>query len=363
MQESDFLAGDENYVFSEKSGKVSWQSPSNLAIIKYWGKYGNQLPRNPSLSITLSKAVTQTAINYSFERRRKKSSLNFLFHGQENRAFSQRISRFLSALIPYFPFIRQTAFSISSENSFPHSSGIASSASGMSALALCLCSIENQLKQSEEHALESSFFWKASFIARLGSGSACRSVFPSFAFWGETPHYKDSSDLHAIGIENYSKIYDGLRNDILIISKSEKTVSSSEGHRLMTSNTYAKARYRQAFNRIEELAPILRSGDLHDFGKLLESEALTLHALMMTSDPSYLLLEPNTIRVLSTIRAFRRDTGIPVFFSLDAGPNVHIISFEKDKHEMPSLLSELMPYSENGMIISDSIGIGPVPLL
>ncbi|MEO0341187.1 MAG: hypothetical protein AAF242_18485, partial [Bacteroidota bacterium] len=113
-------------------GTVSWQSPSNIAIIKYWGKHGVQLPRNPSFSFTLSEAHSKTSLRYEAKKEfNHEISLQFLFHGQPQPSFEEKIKKYFSSLLPYFPFIQQLHFTISSENSFPHSAGIASSASGM----------------------------------------------------------------------------------------------------------------------------------------------------------------------------------------------------------------------------------------
>ena len=363
MHTSDFISSSEDYKISQKNGSVAWQSPSNIAIIKYWGKHRNQLPKNPSLSITLAKAYTETTISYQIDKKRHGLNLEFLFDGQEHLPFTKRIERYMVQLEKYFPFISHSHFKISSKNTFPHSSGIASSASSMSALALCLCSIENEIYPHNEIMNVSLFLRKASFVARLGSGSACRSIYPSFVLWGKSKFWQKSSDLYALGVDDYHDTFNDLRNDILIISTSEKSVSSSQGHQLMKTNPFAQKRYQQADRRIGELQSILRNGDVMEFGTILESEALTLHALMMCSDPSYLLLEPNTIEAINKIRQFREDTGIPIFFSLDAGPNVHIVSFANDRNKIKSFLEEISGLSQHESIISDSIGSGPIKLL
>ena len=341
----------------ETSGKVGWQSPSNLAIVKYWGKYGRQLPSNPSLSITLSEAHTRTQIEYEVDNKRKDTEIQFSFEGVENNQFKNRIIKFFSSIEEYLPFLIHSKLVIKTENSFPHSSGIASSASGMSALALCLCSIEREL-EPEGLNDKSFFFRKSSFISRLGSGSACRSVYPYFGLWGEADSVKASSNLYATPFEDFDPLFKSLRNDILIVSTKKKSVSSSAGHQLMKDNVYASTRFSQATHRTNELITLLSKGDIAAFGEMLESEALTLHALMMASDPSYLLMEPNTLSAISQIRRFRKEKGIPVYFSLDAGPNIHIISFEDNRSEIEKLLSELEQYAVEGRILKDKIGIG-----
>ena len=353
LEISDFIPEKKSFLVT--SGSVGWESPSNLAIVKYWGKHGVQLPSNPSISITLSEARTKTQLTFDYDPTRKNLDLTFYFEKVKNPAFEKRVRTYLVSLQDYFPFLAQSRLVIHSENTFPHSSGIASSASGMSALALCLCSIEKDLGIEID---EPYFFQKASFISRLGSGSACRSIHPNFALWGQSEYFTESSDLYAKPLHDFHEVYNGLRNDILIVSKKEKSVSSSAGHALMKNNPYRQIRFSQASSRIGELSKVLKNGDVRSFGKLLESEALTLHALMMASDPSYILMEPNTIAVLNEIRSFRVETHVPVYFSLDAGPNVHIISFEENRSDVVQLLDRLMPFSEQS-ILNDRIGQGP----
>ncbi len=289
-------------------GRIVWRSPSNLAIIKYWGKHGQQLPRNPSLSFTLSASCTDTALDWAFkETPGNDIDLAFFFHGEENEAFRAKTLAFLEKLTPQFPFLRQLSLTIHTGNSFPHSAGIASSASGMSALALCLCSLEDRLfgTLQEPDAVDI----KASYIARLGSGSACRSIFPHAAVWGATPALPGTSDEFAVAAgELLHPTFKDFHDDILIVSSSQKAVSSSAGHALMDGNPYAEARYAQARTRLSSLINALRTGDLEIFGKIAEDEALTLHALMMCSNPSYLLLEPYSIALIQKLRAYRAET-------------------------------------------------------
>jgi diphosphomevalonate decarboxylase len=360
LRRKDFFADADVQSIKEKKGQVTWQSPSNLAIVKYWGKYGEQLPSNPSLSITLSNSLTETQIDYHFDPKRQKNEIDFCFEGIRNKSFADRINKFINSLSSFFSFLTHSHFAINSRNTFPHSSGIASSASSMSALALCLCSIEKSIVDNNQVVVDRAYFLrKASFISRLGSGSACRSLYPSFALWGETNNYSHSSDLYAIEVADFHPVYSGIHDDILIVSELAKSVSSSVGHSLMEKNPYASQRFQQASDRIGRLKNVLINGDVGEFGKILESEALTLHAMMMASDPSYILMEPNTINVMNAIRSFRLDTGLPVFFSLDAGPNVHIISFSDNRAQVSNLLIDLKSFANRGAIIEDRIGEGP----
>lgn len=344
-------------------GSVTWKSPSNLAIVKYWGKYGDQLPKNPSVSFTLENAVTETTLEYKAkENTDQQISLDLFFHDESQPEFAKKTAQFLERLTPVFPFLRQLDLTIRTQNSFPHSAGIASSASSMSALALCLCSLEDNLFQTLGE--DNDFDRKASFIARLGSGSACRSIYPYMALWGQHSEVSGSSDLYAIPFEeNLHPVYQSFHDDILIVSSDEKAVSSSQGHSLMDHHPYAEVRYNQARQNIHFLLESLRNGDLEAFGRIAESEALTLHALMMASNPGYILLHPHTVTLIERVRQFREETKHPLYFSLDAGPNLHLLYPESIIHEVrPFIESELLPFCEDQYYLPDWVGEGPEQL-
>ena len=342
-------------------GRITWRSPSNIALIKYWGKYGQQLPQNPSLSLTLAASCTDTMLEYEFreEPSDDRIDLEFYFHGEANDAFRAKTLAFLESLLPVFPFLTQLKLTIQTGNSFPHSAGIASSASGMSALALCLCSLEDILFQTLHDP--AAFDRKASYIARLGSGSACRSIFSHAAVWGETPLVPGSSNEFAVPVgDQVHEIFKDFHDDILIVSQEEKAVSSRDGHALMDGNPYAEARYKQARQRLSALMDALKTGDLPAFGKIVEDEAMTLHALMMCSNPSYTLMRPNTLEILERIQNYRTRTGNPVYFTMDAGPNVHLLYPGDIVHEVRAFIEEeLKQFCEDGYVQQDWVGEGP----
>ena len=341
---------------------IIWRSPSNLALIKYWGKYGRQLPRNASISFTLQEAYSETALRYQPKPSDGNISLSFAFEGQPNAAFEQKIQRFLSSIQDRFPFLGDYHLDIRSHNSFPHSAGIASSASSMSALAVCLCSMERALGSTLDE--EAAFWQKASDIARLGSGSASRSVYPHLAVWGATPLVEGSSNEYAIPYsEQVHPMFRTFHDDILMVSRKEKSVSSTAGHALMEDNPFAAVRYEQAHLNMEQLLGALKTGDLDTFGRIVEQEALQLHALMMTSNPSYILMEGNSIELIKRVRAWRQSTGHPLYFSLDAGPNLHLLYPDDVANAVTTFIQEeLLALCEGGEYLRDVVGPGPVQL-
>ncbi len=345
----------------DKGGKVGWQSPSNIAIVKYWGKFGLQLPRNASISFTLKEAQSQTTIQYK-TKSQKGMSFHFLFEGKEQPHFSDKIGKYLHALLPYFPFLEFLDMHIESSNTFPHSSGIASSASAMSALIMCLIDIEQQFSEKPKH--QDHILQKASYLARLGSGSAARSLFPYAASWGLNDSIAGSSNYFASPLSGHiHKVFKSYHDSILIISGKEKAVPSRAGHELMENNPFAMVRYSLAKANISKLMDILNKGDLEGFCQVTESEALQLHALMMTSEPSYMLLEPQTIGAIKAVRSFRKETGIPVCFTLDAGPNLHLLYPDENADQVKDLIiNELVSYCHQKQWINDQLGEGPSKL-
>jgi diphosphomevalonate decarboxylase len=151
---------------------TSWEAPSNIALIKYWGKEDIQIPKNPSLSFTLSSSVTKTSVNFK-PSNSENFDFDFFFDGTLRPDFNPKLLTFFKNIEHYIPWINGYKLIIKSNNSFPHSSGIASSASAMAALSLCLMDLENYLFPKMSEAF---FYQKASFLARLGSGSASRSI-------------------------------------------------------------------------------------------------------------------------------------------------------------------------------------------
>jgi diphosphomevalonate decarboxylase len=365
-------------------GKVGWASPSNIALVKYWGKKGKQIPQNPSISFTLSECRTETFVTFE---KADRFGFSFFFEGKENPAFGAKIERFLLENQAFFPFINQLHLKVESRNSFPHSSGIASSASSMSAFVMGLIEIENLLigqsafRQAQrpslakvpEPAVPESHrrvegpinMQKASFFSRLASGSAARSVFPAMALWGKTETYEGSSDEYAVSLSEYiHPVFKTFHDSILIVSGETKSVSSRAGHALMEGNPYAPARYAQANENTKNLLSALKSDDLDTFINITESEALQLHALMMCSNPSFILMKPNTLSIINEIRAFRNETRIPLCFTLDAGPNVHLLYPESEAEKVEQFINDnLAAYCVDNKWIADHVGDGPKKLL
>lgn len=340
--------------FRKSQGIVTAKSPSNIALIKYWGKHHEQIPANPSISFTLNQCYSDTELSYQPRKNQgEKFSVRFLFSGKEQPEFIPKILNFFERILPYCRYLPNFDFTINTKNTFPHSSGIASSASSMSALALCLIQLEQKSRflSDQQDPLQ-----RASFLARLGSGSACRSIYPGLALWGAHESIKGSSDLYAIPYPyEVHKTFTNYRDTILLIDTGVKKISSSQGHVLMNQHPYARQRFDSVRKNFERFIIILKEGNLEAFGEMIEHEALSLHAMMICSQPYFLLMKPDTLHVIEKVRDFRAQTGKPVYFTLDAGANVHLLYPAEEKDAIKSFIEkELLKHCQQGQCIEDS---------
>lgn len=330
---------------------VAWSSPSNIAIVKYWGKLPGQIPASPSVSMTLDQCRTNTEMAIQ----KGPFSVDFSFEGNQEAKFAERIKRYLTELSSRMPWINDYSFVIKSENSFPHSTGIASSASAFSALALCLTSIQNQITPLSEI----TFYKEASLLARLGSGSACRSIYPGFAAWGQDETNETFSDHYATPIKHDSRL-SKLVDTIIVISQKEKRVSSSKGHSLMTNHPYAEARFLQARHSFRDSIQAIANGNIDLFNDITISEGLTLHSLMLSSTPPFMLFEPETVTIINLLLALKSRNETPFTFTLDAGPNIHLIYDESDSSYMnENVIFKIKNLFPGILFINDKMGGGP----
>lgn len=348
----------------KKSGHVFWESPANIALIKYWGKLRGQIPMNPSLSFTLRKSVVHIAMDYKKVDQGAGGLRDFCLDGRPNEKFGQRIGMYIDQMKTHYAFLNDTVLEIDSHSTFPHSAGIASSAAAFSALAMALGSIENEL--GGHSGMGSDFLQKTSFAARLGSGSACRSVYGGFTVWGKSQHLAGSSDHYAIKLHDAEihPVFRNIHDAVLIVDDTEKKVSSSAGHALMNGHDFRESRIAQAEKNLGNMLHALKTGDEKIFVDIVENEALTLHGLMMSSWPGYILLKQGTISLIEKIRNFRIENKINLCFTLDAGPNIHMVYLDKDALKVRQFISEeLLVHCKNSYWVDDGVGSGPIQKL
>ena len=344
----EFL-GNSQFHISNKA--VSASCPSNIALIKYWGKYENQIPANPSISYTLNHCRTNTSMEFFAG---EEFSVQTFLAGNEEQKFAEKIEKYFKNIEQYLPWILKGKYIIKTENTFPHSSGIASSASGFGAIAKCLMNLDDIFSGNSDSNFKTK---KESFLARLGSGSASRSLYEGLVVWGKTEEVEGSSDLFAVPYNNNEihPIFKNFNDWVLLIHEGQKSVSSTVGHGLMNTNPYAERRFQEAHENFTKLKTILATGDMEGFIKLVEHEALTLHAMMMMSEPAFILMQTGTLQVINKIWEFRKITGLALFFTLDAGANVHLL-FPNDidnKRITDFITTELIPLTQKGGVVKD----------
>ena len=287
----------------------------------------------------------------------KKAEFTLFFEGKVKEEFKPKIAEFFKRIQEYCPYIFDYKMTINSENSFPHSSGIASSASGLSAIARCLMSLEQEINPDLSLAFINK---KASFLARLGSGSASRSIEGPLVVWGNHPEIEGSSDLFGVKFPyKVHSVFENYQDAILLVDKGEKQISSTIGHKLMHNHPYAENRFKQANENLAKMSTILQEGNIKQFINLVESEALTLHAMMLTSNPYFILMKPNTLEIINKIWEYRQKKNSNICFTLDAGANVHVLYPLDEKEAVNQFIeNELSKYCQKNQYICDATGLG-----
>jgi diphosphomevalonate decarboxylase len=182
--------------------------------------------------------------------------------------------------------------------------------------------------------------------------------------WGEHKEIAGSSDLFGVAFDgDVHPVFETYQDTILLVDKGEKQVSSTVGHDLMHGHPFAEHRFAQAHGNLSKIRKAFADGDIAAFIEVVESEALTLHAMMMTSLPYFILMKPNTLEVINRIWQYRAKTGIPVCFTLDAGANVHVLYPENDKVAVLQFIkAELLAFCQDNQYICDEVGKGALNL-
>lgn len=321
--------------------KVTIRAGSNIAFVKYWGvaDAALNLPLNSSISMTLADAHTTTTVAWD-ETGRQTSDIVALDGVSLPSTAASRITRHLDRIRQLAGVSRRAT--VVSCNNFPTASGIASSASGFAALTVAAC-------QGLELELDSN---RLSGLARLASGSASRSLFGGFVVW-ERGVDNGSSTAHQFAPAEH---WD-LRDVVAVVSQAPKKVSSEGGHRLAASSPLNNARVVAAQAILNSVRDAIRARDLSRLGPLIEQEALAMHAVMFTSTPSLVYWLPGTLEVINAVRRWRADEGLQAYFTIDAGPNVHVLCETPDVEVVTARL-EALPLVESTL----SSGPGPAPV-
>ncbi len=289
-------------------------APSNIALIKYWGKKDEKLrlPANSSVSVNLSGIYTKTTVEFSKDFLTDEFFLNH-----------QKKQKGIERIISHLDRVRKIAdinykAKVETENNFPTASGLASSASGFAALTQAAVAATG-LNISEK---------ELSKLARLGSGSACRSIPDGFVEWQKG---EDDNSSYAFSI--FPQDYWDLSIIAVLVSDSEKKISSTKGHKLTKTSPFFPVRLEKIEKKVATIKQSIKMRNFLQFGQIVENESLEMHSIMLTSTPSLIYWQPETVGIMKLTQNLR-EKGLPVFFTIDAGPHPYLITEGKNEKEL-----------------------------
>lgn len=293
--------------------KATAIAPSNIAFIKYWGKKDEELrlPENGSISMNLSNLTTATTVEFSAKFK-------------EDEVVINGAGILAKRVVEHLDRVRKLAginlkAKVVSNNNFPDGTGLSSSASGFATLTLAATkAIGLNLDEKE-----------LSILARQGSGSACRSIPDGFVEWA-------GEGAESLYPQDYWKIIDV----VAVISQEKKHVSSTEGQKFASSSPFFQTRLDNIGEKIKRFKKVLSTKNFTKFGEIIESEALELHAIMLTSTPSLIYWQPETVKLMKLVKKWR-DEGLEVYFTVNTGQDIHLITEEKNKEILVERLKKI----------------------
>lgn len=297
-------------------------APSNIAFIKYWGRKDEKLrlPANGSISMNLSNLFTTTTVEFSD----RLSSDSVVINGKKEEADEKRLIKHLDRIRNLAKISARAK--VVTENNFPTGTGLSSSASGFAALTLAASSaIGLQLSEKE-----------LSILARLGSGSSCRSIPDGFVEWQDAD---TSESSYAVSL--YPPNYWDIVDVIALTGNKKKETPSSKGHTFAQSSPFFSLRQSLIKQKIIDCKKYLKEKNFQKLGELIESEALELHAIYLTSNPSLIYLLPSTLSVIREVKKWR-ENGIPVYFTLNTGQDIHLVCEKKDAEKISALAQKIV---------------------
>jgi diphosphomevalonate decarboxylase len=319
--------------------KATCRAGSNIAFIKYWGvaDAAINLPLNNSISMTLADAHTTTTVAWEDAAVLPTDQVMIDDAPLDARA-AERVVRHLDRIRALAGSDRRAR--VASRNNFPMAAGIASSASGFAALTVAGC-------QALGLELDAT---RLSALARLGSGSASRSLFGGFVEWEQ-----GQDDATSVARPLHPPEHWALYDLVLVVSQTAKQVSSEGGHRLAATSPLLAGRLATLPHALDEVRQAIAQRNLRRLGPVIEQDALAMHAVMMTSTPSLLYWQPGTIEILHAVHRWRAE-GLAVYFTIDAGPNVHLICEEAEVDTVRRLAADLPSVQQ---VIVSRPGPGP----
>lgn len=292
-------------------GRATAIAHPNIAFVKYWGDVDPDLhvPTSSSISMNLDGLHTITSVDFQADRTRDELTIDGAPAEEEAR---RRVAAHLDRLRARAGATQHAL--VSSRSNFPAGTGLASSASAFAALTVAAAAALDLTLDTRQ----------ASALARLGSGSACRSIPPGFVEWVAGEGHT-TSVAHSIAPPDHW----ALRDCIAIVTTTHKTVGSSEGKRRARSSPLNAARLAGAEARVAACREAILARDLTRLGQVAEADAVMMHAVAMTSQPPIHYWTPTSLRVIRAVVAWRA-ADLPVYYTADAGANIHCLC-ERDR--------------------------------
>jgi len=309
------------------NGAAAAVSHPNIAFIKYWGNRQDnlRLPANGSISMTLGGLLTRTSVRFDPQLLADQLTLN-------GQPASEEARLRVSAHLEYIRGLSRSSGHavVESQSDFPSAAGLASSASAFASLTLAACAAAALELDPRDH----------SRIARRGSGSACRSVFGGFV-----EAHAGESDLDGYAQQLASPDHWDLVDWIVITSQAPKSVGSSEGHRLAATSPLQAPRVADAPRRLNLCRQAILQRDFAALASVVELDSNLMHAVMLTSQPSLLYWQPETVELMRSISHWR-EQGLSVCYTVDAGPNVHCLCLGEQAEQVGRQLESLIPEAQ-----------------
>lgn len=300
--------------------KATATAHPNLAFIKYWGRKDEilRLPCNSSISMNLASLETKTTVE--FESRFIKDEVVIDKESRFDEAI--RVAQHLDRIRDLAKISLKAK--VVSQNNFPSGTGLSSSSSGFAALTVAGAAAAG-LKLSEK---------ELSILARRGSGSACRSIPSGIVEWLDG---NKSEDSYAFSI--FSKDYWDIVDVVAVVSTEKKEVSTSDGQKLVRTSPFFEKRLERMKDKIINIKKYIREKNFQNFGELIESEALEMHAIMITSSPSLIYWSEGTLKLMKLVKKWREE-GLSVYFTVNTGQDIHLICQKKDSKKVVEKLEK-----------------------
>ncbi len=316
--------------------KITAVAPSNVALIKYWGRSNeyDRLPANDNIAMNVSNLFTTTTVEFDPSLKKDDVIINKKKVAKEADRVTKQLDRIRNLAG------RKLFAKVVSENSFPSSSGLSSSASGFAALtAAGAKAIGLELSEKE-----------LSILARQGSGSACRSIPSGFVEW-----YKGENSETSYAKSIYPSTHWDICDVVVVVSDKKKYIPTSASHQSAYTSPFFEKRLTLLPKKIIEIKKLIKEKNFPKFGELIEKEALEFHAILFTSNPPLIYWLPETLSAMYDVQQIRKE-GTEAYFTINTGHDVHVMCQKKDAKKIADFFKK-QRYVKDVIINTVSEGI------